>query len=159
MPPLCKCTVSHAARQWMKYMWCSERNRRTCIANDAAGATRELSSSRCITYVPLDVSFKTHVSFEQKLYKRDLYAAKRLIFLSILLMEASAYATRMTIHIAACNMYSNCCRRCSTSCSWAERWGAGVETQKNVRGVFGGWGRVPFDEPYAPLLSTIHDGA
>ena len=41
----------------------------------------------------------------------------------------------------------------------AERWGAGVETQKNVRGVFGGWGRVPFNEPYAPSLSTIYDGA
>jgi len=40
-----------------------------------------------------------------------------------------------------------------------ERWGAGVETQKNVRGEIGGWGRVPFDEPYAPSLSTIYDGA
>ena len=40
-----------------------------------------------------------------------------------------------------------------------ERWGAGVETQKNVRGEFGGWGRVPFNEPYAPSLSTIYDGA
>ena len=40
-----------------------------------------------------------------------------------------------------------------------ERWGAGVETQKNVRGVFGEWGRVPFNEPYAPSLSTIYDGA
>jgi len=40
-----------------------------------------------------------------------------------------------------------------------ERWGAGVETQKNVMGVFGGWGRVPFSEPYAPSLSTIYDGA
>ena len=40
-----------------------------------------------------------------------------------------------------------------------ERWGAGVETQKNVRGEVGGWGRVPFNEPYAPLLSTIYDGA
>ena len=40
-----------------------------------------------------------------------------------------------------------------------ERWGAGVETQKNVRGEIGGWGRVPFNEPYAPLLSTIDDGA
>ena len=39
------------------------------------------------------------------------------------------------------------------------RWGAGVETQKNVRGEIGGWGRVPFNEPYAPLLSTIYDGA
>ena len=40
-----------------------------------------------------------------------------------------------------------------------ERWGAGVETPKNVRGEFGGWGRVPFNEPYAPSLSTIYDGA
>ena len=40
-----------------------------------------------------------------------------------------------------------------------ERWGAGVETQKKVRGEVGGWGRVPFNEPYAPSLSTIYDGA
>ena len=40
-----------------------------------------------------------------------------------------------------------------------ERWGAGVETQKNVRGEIGGWGRVPFNEPYAPSSSTIYDGA
>ena len=40
-----------------------------------------------------------------------------------------------------------------------ERWGSGVETQKNVRGEIGGWGRVPFNEPYAPSLSTIYDGA
>ena len=46
--------------------------------------------------------------------------------------------------------------------SWGagdERWGAGVETQKNVRGDIGGWGRVPFNETYAPSLSTIYDGA
>jgi len=40
-----------------------------------------------------------------------------------------------------------------------ERWGAGVETQKNVRGEIGGWSRVPFNETYAPSLSTIYDGA
>ena len=40
-----------------------------------------------------------------------------------------------------------------------ERRGAGVETQKNVLGEIGGWGRVPFNEPYAPSLSTIYDGA
>ena len=39
-----------------------------------------------------------------------------------------------------------------------ERWGAGVETQKKCTGI-GGWGRVPFNEPYAPSLSTIYDGA
>jgi len=42
---------------------------------------------------------------------------------------------------------------------YMERWGAGVETQKNVRGEIGGWGRVPFNETYAPSLSTIYDGA
>ena len=41
----------------------------------------------------------------------------------------------------------------------AERWGAGVETQKNLRGAIGGWGRVPFNETYAPSISTIYDGA
>ena len=47
-----------------------------------------------------------------------------------------------------------------SSSEWLiERWGAGVETQKNVRGEIGGWGRVPFNEPYALLLSTIYDGA
>jgi len=40
-----------------------------------------------------------------------------------------------------------------------ERWGAGVETQKNVRGEIRGWVRVPFNETYAPSLSTIYDGA
>ena len=43
--------------------------------------------------------------------------------------------------------------------SLSERWGAGVETQKNVRGEIGGSGRVPFNETYAPSLSTIYDGA
>jgi len=41
----------------------------------------------------------------------------------------------------------------------SERWGAGVGTQKNARGVFGGWGRVPFNEPYVPSLSTFSGGA
>jgi len=40
-----------------------------------------------------------------------------------------------------------------------ERWGAGVDTQKNVREEIGGWNRVPFNEPYAPSLSTIYDAA
>jgi len=43
--------------------------------------------------------------------------------------------------------------------SEAERGGAGVKTQKMVRGEIGGWGRVPFNETYAPSLSTIYDGA
>ena len=48
---------------------------------------------------------------------------------------------------------------CIYICIHKPRGGAGVETQKNVRGEIGGWGRVPFNEPYAPLLSTIYDGA
>ena len=47
----------------------------------------------------------------------------------------------------------------ASNMSSEERWGAGVETQKNLRGKIGEWGRVPFNEPYAPLLSTIYDGA
>ena len=43
--------------------------------------------------------------------------------------------------------------------SRVERGGAGVETQKKVRGEIGGWGRVPFNETYAPSLSTFYDGA
>ena len=62
---------------------------------------------------------------------------------------------------------SRCCARgCAQVCVlgigsrvYDERWGAGVETQKNVRGEIGGWGRVPFNETYAPSLSTIYDGA
>jgi len=33
-----------------------------------------------------------------------------------------------------------------------ERWGAGAETQKYVRGDIGGWGRVPCNETYAPSV-------
>ena len=43
--------------------------------------------------------------------------------------------------------------------AYRERWGAGVETQKNTRGEIRGWGRVPFNETYAQSLSTIYDGA
>jgi len=50
---------------------------------------------------------------------------------------------RSTVHIRTCNL----------------TWGAGVETQKYVREEIGGWGRVQFNEPYAPLLNTIYDGA
>jgi len=52
-----------------------------------------------------------------------------------------------------------CCRNSYLYHIYIERWGAGVETQKNVRGEIGGWGRVPFNEPYAPSLITIYDGA
>jgi len=48
---------------------------------------------------------------------------------------------------------------CHRLLEYRERWGPGVETQKNVRGEIGGWGRVPFNETYAPSLSTIYDGA
>ena len=51
------------------------------------------------------------------------------------------------------------CAHLASSLRIVERWGAGVETQKTVRGEIGGWGRVPFNETYAPSLSTIYDGA
>jgi len=37
--------------------------------------------------------------------------------------------------------------------------GLGSRPKKNVREDIGGWGRVPFNETYAPSLSTIYDGA
>ena len=54
------------------------------------------------------------------------------------------------------NIFDNLIRRAFDSIH--ERWGTGVETPKNVRGEVGGRGRVPFNEPYAPSLSTIYDG-
>ena len=62
----------------------------------------------------------------------------------------------INIYINVCILYTYLC---GLYMCYAERWGAGVETQKNVRGEVGGWGRVPFNEPYAPSLSTIYDGA
>jgi len=58
--------------------------------------------------------------------------------------------THMNVYIPMC---------IHTCIAHVERWGAGVETPKNVRGEIGGWGRVLFNEPYAPSLSTIYDGA
>ena len=63
-------------------------------------------------------------------------------------------------HVTLTHVYSkHVLRALSTVDMCYERWGAGVETQKNVRGEIGGWGRVPFNETYAPSLSTIYDGA
>jgi len=68
------------------------------------------------------------------------------------------YKNEMTVLIVTLNdtVYS---RNKRTLFTVDEKWGAGVETQKNVRGEIGGWGRVPFNETYAPSLSTIYDGA
>ena len=63
---------------------------------------------------------------------------------------------RNITRVNAMNIYTNECHKYVHD---DERWGAGVETQKNVRGEIGGWGRVPFNEPYASSLSTIYDGA
>ena len=70
------------------------------------------------------------------------------------------YVMHVHVHVHACTyiMYVHTLFAPSSLMD-KERWGAGVETQKNVRGEIGGWGRVPFNEPYAPLLSTIYDGA
>jgi len=71
------------------------------------------------------------------------------------------------VYVCVCVFVCVCARVCVCASVWvfvcvfvedAERWGAGVETQKNVREEIGKWGRVPFNEPYAPSLSTIYDG-
>jgi len=71
------------------------------------------------------------------------------------------YAIHIVVMCATCAVYTKDIgvreRQRRDVCD--ERWGAGVETQKNVRGEVGGWGRVPYNEPYAPSLSTIYDGA
>ena len=61
--------------------------------------------------------------------------------------------------IRGSSVYEDRIALCDCERGLCERWGAGVETQKNVRGEIGGWGRVPFNETYAPSLSTIYDGA
>ena len=65
------------------------------------------------------------------------------------------------IHRTEYEFQETCTRKrdCHSHERVSERWGAGVETQKNVWGEIGGWGRVPFNETYAPSLSTIYDGA
>jgi len=71
------------------------------------------------------------------------------------------YIYTYTLYIDTCIYIHTCIYACVLHIveRQDERWGAGVETQKNVRGEIGGCGRVPFNEPYAPLLSTIYDGA
>ena len=96
---------------------------------------------------------------------KDWRLLKSLYFFSKtspLLVEPSS--TRNLIYTHTCLSFLEMCIRilfCSQCivASVYERWGAGVETQKNVRGEIGGWGRVPFNETYAPSLSTIYDGA
>ena len=89
-------------------------------------------------------------------------------------------ASSLPKNVTCSCVYSLCCLPKNVTCSYVyssihaaiytrfldvtamytpERWGAGVETQKNVRGDIRGWGRVPFNETYAPSLSTIYDGA
>jgi len=62
-------------------------------------------------------------------------------------------------YIYTCVYICMCICRTLASDAHEERWGAGVETQKNIREEIGEWGRVPFNEPHAPSLSTIYDGA
>jgi len=63
------------------------------------------------------------------------------------------------LNICGMTPFRMCAILCISERTSFERWGAGVETQKYVRGDIGGWGRVPSNETYAPSLSTIYDGA
>jgi len=86
-------------------------------------------------------------------------------------IRVGVFVYRLCVCVYVCMCVCVCTTTCHAcvcvyrSCVWVyvctttERWGAGVETQKNLRGEIGGWGRVPFNEPYAPSLSTIYDGA
>ena len=76
-----------------------------------------------------------------------------------LYQERSIYTSKETCKRDVCFAFSKWSAAAVTKSRHNERWGAGVETQKNIRGEIGGWGRVPFNEPYAPSLSTIYDGA
>jgi len=102
--------------------------------------TRTISFSLCLSVIPPPRPSHRH--------SLCLSLALSLIFvLSLSVCQTSPSPLSLTCSLALFCSYSH------------ERWGAGVETQNNVRGEIGGWGRVPFNEPYAPLLSTIYDGA
>ena len=79
-----------------------------------------------------------HISFQMSYTHRHIF----LIFFRSLHLKDLVLSTHICIDMSS-----------------KERRGAGVETQKNVQGEIGGWGRVRFNEPYAPSLSTIYDGA
>ena len=78
------------------------------------------------------------------------------IYIYCICVCVCVYVLRLSVCVCACVCI---CGVDAHILGRIERWGAGVETQKNVRGEIGGWGRVPFNEPYAPSLSTIYDGA
>jgi len=60
--------------------------------------------------------------------------------MGVVFEENSVKCTRTQIH----KLEPSVLVRCVVVQPVAERWGAGVETQKYVRGDIGGWGRVPF---------------
>ena len=96
--------------------------------------------------------FATESTFHLENWKTDDRLGTHV--LSFLANVLSHFLTNVWFALLSCPL-----SQMSSSVSAGVRWGAGVQTQKNVGGVFGGWGRVPFNEPYAPLLSTIYDGA
>ena len=102
------------------------------------------------TYIRLDSH--VHDTWQQRAWDVAAKYIQRYTNLFWMCIFIEKYTRTLTRHDS--NLHNTWQRR-----TWDERWGAGVETQKNVRGEIGGWGRVPFNEPYAPSLSTIYDGA
>ena len=86
--------------------------------------------------------------FAMSLCRRVMYLKKRIALKCIL---ECIYVEEKWMYMI--EMYGK------VNCNVWRGGGLGSRPKKNVRGVFGGWGRVPFNEPYAPLLSTIYDGA
>ena len=108
-------------------------------------------------YVYTDVYTYTHISVRAYAYIHVH------IQIHIFTMYVYIYTYIHTLYILALGwssaLLTSCIAEALEKSIKRERWGAGVETQKNIRGEVGGWGRVPFNEPYAPSISTIYDGA
>ena len=113
----------------------------------------------------------SHDTFSSELAYENIYTccSLHLLLLDVWHMKQQCVAVCYSAlqYVAVCYIVLQCVAVSRLQCLarqldvWhiKERWGAGVETQKNVLGVFGGWGRVPFNEPHAPSSSTIYDGA
>ena len=110
-------------------------------------ATTQHTATRCNTLQHI-------VARETRLSLARVYTH---IYCDTLQLTASNTLQRTATHCNA--LQHTVARETGLSLAHAERWGAGVETQKNVRGEIGGWGRVPFYATYTPSLSTIYDGA
>jgi len=109
----------------------------------------------CCTYDSLGCHTHTHVNVLDVTLTHIEYHA-RLLEVMLLSHVIHTHMSGTSHDSLRCHAYTHMDVLDATH---TERWGAGVKTQKMVRGEIGGWGRIPFNETYAPSLSTIYDGA